>query len=71
MPNIYTFVVSGTCKHPEKGEGSFRLSEDALHQGQAIGQVVYDLTGAGYTNVKVEKVELTRFVREVSNVPKI
>ena len=57
---MYSYLISGTCTG-----GNFSLSIDAETQEQACAICAADLLAAGYSDIKITKVELSRSVGEV------
>ena len=59
---MLSYLVSGTCTQKGKAPGSFSLSVDAASKDEAQSEAKKDLRSAGYFDVFVEKVEITRRV---------
>jgi hypothetical protein len=63
----YDFLVTGTCTNKAKGKsGDFSLCVMSDTSENAVKEAVKDLQNAGYSDVFVSKVSVSRLVSDVA-----
>lgn len=63
----YDFLVTGTCTNKAKGKsGDFSLCVTSDNNEHAEQEAIKDLQNAGYSDVTVSKVLVSRMVSDVS-----